>query len=101
MPNKRNPNKLSYRRKVLKIPLEYKKKYCEILSKELIGIMAWASFQIDGLEFKLKTCLSILFLSKKGWNRNTMAEVRDRYKEDFPKIFPHLNYVQMTWSVHF
>ena len=65
MPNQRTTTKLHYRRKFLKIPLEYKKKYCEILMK--------------------------------GFNPETMAEVRDLYKEDFPKIFPNLNFVQLHW----
>ena len=33
----------------------------------------------------------------KGFNLETMAEVRDLYKEDFPKIFPDLNFVKMHW----
>ena len=34
---------------------------------------------------------------QKGWNQETMAEVRNRYKEDFPKLFPNMNYAKLRW----
>ena len=34
---------------------------------------------------------------RKGWSSETMQEVRDRYQNDFPEIFPEYNFVKMTW----
>ena len=41
--------------------------------------------------------LKTIFLSEKGWNDETISEVRACYKDDFPKLFPNLNFVTLPW----
>ena len=61
----------------------------------------YASFQYVSLNSTPDWLFNTIFLSGKGWNSDTMSEVRELYKNDFSTIFPKLNYVKMTWSVYF
>ena len=58
---------------------------------------AYASFQYVSLNSISDWLFNTIFLSGKGWNSETMSEVRELYKNDFSKLFPKLNYVKMTW----
>ena len=45
----------------------------------------------------LKSAILANLLSCKGWSKETIAEVRDLYRNDFPKIFPNKNFVELSW----
>ena len=84
---KSNSGDPGYRRKNFVIPLKFKKNYAQIFMKDLM--MNWSSLN----EFE-KNQFHYL---KKGWSPKTMQEVRDRYRNDFPEIFPNNNFVKMSW----
>ena len=88
---KNKSKELNYRRPLIVIPLKYKKNYAHIFTKESMIKMGHIIWLYIG-----SSMLSVL-LSCKGWSKETIAEVRDLYRNDFPKIFPRYNYVQLSW----
>ena len=88
---KNKSKELNYRRPLIVIPLKYKKNYAHIFTKESMIKMDHIIWLYIG-----SSMLSVL-LSCKGWSKETIAEVRDLYRNDFPKIFPRYNYVHLSW----
>ena len=76
----------------MSIPLKFKKTYAEIFLKDLmIYALIFGDFATKSKKY------SHFIIFKKGWSPETMQEVRDRYQNDFSKIFPDYNFVEMTW----
>ena len=93
---KNKSKELNYRRPVIVIPLKYKKNYAHIFTKESTIKMGHIICVHMVRHYLGSSILSVL-LSCKGWSKETIAEVRDLYRNDFPKIFPRYNYVQLSW----
>ena len=93
---KNKSKQLNYRRKVIVIPLKYKKNYAHIFLKESM-INIGHTICVPMVRHNVGSAILSVLLSCKGWSEETIAEVRDLYRNDFPKIFPNKNFVELSW----